>query len=78
MNIDWTNLFQTVLPFVPAEYAGDLMLIGTFLVSLCAVLARFIPRPADGSKWQVVYDLVNTIGQNKGHATNATTDTKKN
>lgn len=77
MNIDWTNIFQTILPFVPAEYVGDITTIGTFIIAMAAVIARYWPKPADGSKWLPLYHLINTIGMNGKHAANAG-DTKKN
>lgn len=40
-------------------------------VALCALLARFWLRPADGSPWLPLYQLINGAAQNKGHATNA-------
>lgn len=49
----------------------DLVTVGTFLVALCALLARFWPRPAEGSRWLKLYELVNSVAQNKGHAANA-------
>ncbi|MFT8471148.1 hypothetical protein [Acetobacter persici] len=69
--MDWQSLLASVLPMLPAQYAGDLVTVGTFLVALCALLARFWPRPADGSRWMKLYALVNSVAQNKGHATNA-------
>jgi len=71
MNFDWQTLLAQILPLIPAAYAGDIATIGTFLVSLCAVIARFWPRPADGSKWLPLYLLVNSVGMNGKHATNA-------
>lgn len=75
MNIDWQTLFAQILPFVPAAYVGDITTIGTFLIALSAVIARYWPRPADGSKWLPLYNLVNGIGMNGKHAANAD-DTK--
>lgn len=69
--MDWQSLLASVLPMLPAQYAGDLVTVGTFLVALCALLARFWPRPADGSRWMKLYALVNSVAQNKGHAANA-------
>jgi len=71
MTLDWQSLYASILPFIPAEIAADLTLIGTFLVSLCAIIARFWPRPAEGSKWFFIYSIVNKIGMNSKHATNA-------
>jgi len=71
MTLDWQSLYASVLPFIPAEIAADLTLIGTFMVSLCAVVARFWPRPDKGSKWLQVYMFINHIGMNGRHATNA-------
>ncbi|WP_061490533.1 hypothetical protein [Acetobacter malorum] len=69
--MDWQSLLTTVLPMLPTTYAGDLMTISAFLVALCALAARFWPRPADGSRWLKLYELVNSVAQNKGHAANA-------
>jgi len=70
MTLDWQSLYASVLPFIPAEIATDLTLIGTFLVSLCAVIARFWPRPREESRWLPIYQLVNRIGMNSKHAKN--------
>lgn len=71
MTMDWQSLFASLLPFIPAQIASDLTLIATFLVTLCAVLARYWPRPATGSKWLPIYLLINRIGMNSKYATNA-------
>ena len=71
MTLDWQSLYASVLPFIPAEIANDLTVIGTFLVALCAIVARFWPRPAVGSKWLALYGLVNVIAMNGKHAANA-------
>ncbi len=71
MTLDWQSLYASILPFIPAEISADMTLVGTFLVSLCAVIARFWPRPATGSRWLIVYRLVNCIGMNGRHAANA-------
>jgi len=71
MNFDWQTAFAQILPFVPAAYVGDITTIGTFLIALCALIARYWPRPADGSKWLPLYLLVNSVGMNGKHATNA-------
>lgn len=43
-------------------------------VALCALLAMALPPPADGGSpvYATIYRLINLIGANKGHATNAT------
>lgn len=71
MTLDWQSLYASILPFIPAEISADMTMVGTFLVSLCAVIARFWPRPAAGSRWLIVYRLVNCIGMNGRHAANA-------
>lgn len=76
MILDWQQFYESVLPFIPAEIASDLTLIGTFLVALCAIVARFWPRPASGSKWLALYGLINHIAMNSKHAVNAD-DTKE-
>lgn len=57
--------------------SSDLALIGTAAMSVCAVIARFWPRPADGSKWLPLYTLINQIAMNGGHAVNADDAPKK-
>lgn len=64
--------FQYVLPFLPAQWAAGLSVLGSFLVSLCAVIAFFWPRPAVGSKLLPLYLVINTVGLNGKHAANAT------
>ncbi|NVN44989.1 hypothetical protein HW537_13935 [Asaia siamensis] len=71
MDLDWQQLYASVLPFIPAEIAGDLTAIGTFIIALCAIVARFWPRPAAGSKWSLIYLLVNRLAMNARHAANA-------
>lgn len=71
MTLDWQNLFASILPFFPAKIASDLTLVGTFLVSLCAILARFWSRPTSESSWLAAYLLINSIGMNSRHAANA-------
>lgn len=71
MDLDWQQFCASVLPFIPAEIAGDLTAIGTFLIALCAIVARFWRRPATGSKWLPIYLLVNRLAMNDRHAANA-------
>ncbi|MFT8896256.1 MAG: hypothetical protein ABF968_04755 [Acetobacter sp.] len=65
------ELFNYILPYLPARYAADVLSLATILVALCAIVARHWPRPADGSKWLPLYRVVNALGQNAKHATNA-------
>lgn len=51
--------------------AETLSLFATLAVTVCAIMARFWPRPKDGSKWLPLYQIVNTVAQNSGHAANA-------
>lgn len=69
--MDYAQLFNLLLPIVPAKYAGDATAIATFIVALCALVAKFWPRPKEGSKWLGLYTAVNKIGFNSGHALNA-------
>ncbi|QDH17386.1 hypothetical protein [Swingsia samuiensis] len=62
---------HTIAPFLPARYSADLLAIVTFLISTCALIARFWARPKDGSKWLFLYVLINQIAMNSNHATNA-------
>ena len=40
-------------------------------VTVCAIVARFWPRPKTQGAWLQLYLLVNAVAQNGGHATNA-------
>ncbi|KXV72190.1 hypothetical protein AD952_05605 [Acetobacter cerevisiae] len=72
------SIFNYVLPLLPAKWAADVASLGLVIAGACAIAARHWPKPKDGSKWMWLYDLVNTVGQNKGHATNATDTNPKN
>jgi hypothetical protein len=39
-------------------------------VSICAVIAKYVPPPEEGSKFAKLYKLINTLGQNAGYAEN--------
>jgi len=69
--MDWTTLFQTVLPCLPAQYAGDLVSILTFLIAAAALAMRFWKPPATGSKLALLYKAVSALAQSKGWNTNA-------
>ncbi|GBQ86793.1 hypothetical protein [Asaia krungthepensis] len=71
MQLDWRNFYDAFLPFLPATLASDVTLIGTAIIALCAVAARFWPRPVDGSNWLPLYLLVNRLAMNSRHAENA-------
>ncbi|WP_061470903.1 hypothetical protein [Acetobacter senegalensis] len=66
-----TSAFNYVLPMLPAQWAAAASVIGSFVVSSCALAAYFWPRPKDGSKWLPVYQIVNGLGLNGKHASNA-------
>ncbi|MBS1080826.1 hypothetical protein [Gluconobacter kondonii] len=70
--MDWTTLFQTVLPYLPAQCAGDLVSILTFLIAAAALAMRFWKPPASGSKLVLLlYKAVSALAQSKGWNTNA-------
>lgn len=71
MPLDWQNLFASIAPLIPSRIAGDLAVIGSLLVSLCAIAARYWPRPAPGSRWLLLYRVVNSIAMNSRNAINA-------
>ncbi|WP_336945660.1 hypothetical protein [Asaia sp. HN010] len=71
MPLDWQSFYAFLLPYIPAELASDFTLIGTFVIALCAILARFWPRPKTGSRWMSLYRLVNHVAMNSKHAANA-------
>lgn len=66
-----TSLFSYVLPMLPAQWAAAASVIGSFLISTCAMAAYFWPRPKDGSKWLPIYEAINKLGLNGKHAANA-------
>lgn len=61
MDLDWQQFYAFILPYIPAGIAGDLTLIGTFLIALAAVIVRFWKQPAAGSKWLILYRLISSI-----------------
>lgn len=69
--MDWTSLFQTVLPYLPSQYAGDLVSILTFLIAASALAMRFWKPPAAGSRLALLYKAVSALAQSKGWNTNA-------
>ncbi|MBS1088352.1 hypothetical protein [Gluconobacter wancherniae] len=69
--MDWTSLFQTILPYLPAKYAGDLVSILTFLIAASALAIRFWKPPAAGSKLALLYKVVSSLAQSRGWNTNA-------
>lgn len=70
--------FSYVLPWLPAQWAAGLSVMGSFLVSLCALIAFFWPRPAACSKLLPLYLVINTVGLNGKHAANASDGAVKN
>lgn len=71
--MDFANLAAMLLAFVPADYATYALAV----CGLCAVVAALWRRPADGSKWLPLYNLVNACGANFLHARNATSQQAK-
>lgn len=69
--MDWTSLFQIVLPYLPAKYAGDIVSIITFLIAAAALVLRFWKPPASTSKLLPLFRLVSTVAQAKGWNTSA-------
>ena len=69
--MDWTTLFQTVLPYLPAKAAGDIVSILTFLIAAAALAMRFWKPPAAGSRLALLYKVVSSLAQSKGWNTNA-------
>ncbi|MBO1326035.1 hypothetical protein K2X14_10285 [Acetobacter sp. TBRC 12305] len=53
------------------DTATTLGLFASLAVTLCAIIARFWPRPKTNGAWLQLYLLVNAVAQNGGHATNA-------
>ncbi|MCG4254265.1 hypothetical protein [Acetobacter senegalensis] len=66
-----TSVFNYVLPMLPSQWAAAASVIGSFVVSSCALAAYFWPRPKDGSKWLPLYEAINKLGLNGKHAANA-------
>lgn len=69
--MDWTSVFQTILPYLPARYAGDLVSILTFLIAAAALALRFWRPPAADSRMALLYKLVSALAQSKGWNANA-------
>ncbi|MFT8786232.1 MAG: hypothetical protein ABF887_04280 [Gluconobacter oxydans] len=69
--MDWTSVFQTILPYLPAQYAADLVSILTFLIAAAALAMRFWKPPAAGSRMVLLYKAVSALAQSRGWNTNA-------
>ncbi|MCP1274737.1 hypothetical protein HK22_04495 [Gluconobacter sp. DsW_056] len=69
--MDWTSLFQTILPYLPARYAGDIVSIVTFLIAAAALALRFWKPPASTSKLLPLFQIVSAVAQAKGWNTSA-------
>ncbi|MFT9220640.1 hypothetical protein [Gluconobacter oxydans] len=69
--MDWTSVFQTILPMLPAQYAGDIVSILTFLIATAALTMRFWKPPAAGSRMALLYKAVSALAQSRGWNTNA-------
>lgn len=65
-------VFSYVLPLLPAQWAAGASVVGSFMVSLCALIAFFWKKPVVGSKLLPLYLVINTVGLNGKHAANAT------
>ena len=53
------------------RFLQALLLLAPWLVSLCAALAAILPKPTGNGLWAWAYPLVNRLGFNFGHASNA-------
>ncbi|MBF0859897.1 hypothetical protein HKD24_11805 [Gluconobacter sp. LMG 31484] len=69
--MDWTSLFQTILPYLPAQYAGDIVSIITFLIAAAALALRFWKPPASTSKLLPLFRIVSAVAQARGWNTSA-------
>ena len=69
--MDWTSLFQTILPYLPAQYAGDIVSILTFVIAAAALAVRFWKPPSSTSKLLPFFRLVSALAQAKGWNTSA-------
>lgn len=69
--MDWASLFQAILPYLPAQYAGDLVSILTFLIAAAALAMRFWKPPTSSSRLMPIYKIVSALAQSRGWNTNA-------
>lgn len=58
--MDLSTVLALLLGYVPAQYAVIILVA----CGLCAVAAAIWPRPADGSPWLPLYQVVNALGCN--------------
>ncbi|MBY4641700.1 hypothetical protein K6L44_17280 [Gluconacetobacter entanii] len=61
--MDPNTLLQDVLSLLPTQYAGDVAVIVSFLISTCALIARFWRPPDPASRWVVVWTIVTAVAQ---------------
>lgn len=58
--MDLSSVLALLLGYVPTQYAAYVLA----LCGLCAVASALWPRPADGSSWLPLYQIVNALGCN--------------
>lgn len=68
--MNWYNVYTQALPLLPARTASNITTFGTFLVSLCAVIAQFLPAPEKKNFWYGIYTIINKVAMNSGYASN--------
>ena len=64
--MDPISIMQDVLSMLPAQYARDIVVIVSFLISTCALIARFWRPPNPSSRWVLVWTVVTAIAQARG------------
>ena len=64
------EILQNVIPFFTENWPE--ILVGlTSIIGGFAVLAKFTPNKSDDKFFQFLWDIVNSMGQNAGNATNS-------
>ncbi len=58
--MDLTSVLAALLALIPAQYALYVLAV----CGVCAVAAALWKRPADGSPWLALYQIVNALGCN--------------
>ena len=73
-----TSVFAYVLPLLPAQWAAGASVLGSFVVSTCALVAFFWARhpPKAGTKAYVLYSLIGKLGLKGNHVAKAEVETK--
>ncbi|BCZ76089.1 hypothetical protein [Komagataeibacter phage phiKX1] len=64
--MDPSTLLSTIIPFIPAQYAGAVVDWVSFVIAVSALVMRYWRPPAAGSRAASIWLVVSAIAQARG------------